>query len=180
MNNQPPHLLTYPRSGSHYLDRLIYKKAKFHIERSHAVQHSFDKNNEKIKRIVTIARNPKESIMSYIALEKHISPSNPPRTNEMITEYILLYNFLCEHADYVIDYKDLVDHPDQTAEKLLEVLEINEENSYRFLTNIDYDSKNYVQSSKELPWYSNINLDNVNLKLCDFYYNKLLEKKVII
>lgn len=180
MNNFSPHLLTYPRSGSHYLDRLIYKKAKFHIERSHAVQHSFDRNNEKIKRIVTIARDPKESIISYIALEKHISPSNHPRTSEMITEYVLLYNFLCKHADYVIDYQDLINDPDQTAKKLLEVLEIDEENSYRFLTNIDYDSKNYVQSSKELSCYSSINLDNVNLELCYFYYNKLLEKKIII
>jgi len=180
MNSNAPHLLTYPRSGSHYLDKLIYKKAKFHIERSHAVHHSFDKNNKKIKRIVTIARDPKESIMSYIALEKHISPTNAPRVNEMITEYILLYNFLCEHADYVIDYCDLVNNPEVTTEKLLEILEINEENSYRFLTSIDYNSKNYVQSSKDLAFYKNINLDNINLNLCDFYYSKLLEKKFLV
>lgn len=178
MNSHPPHLLTYPRSGSHYLDKLIYKKAKFHIERSHAVNHSFDKDNKKTKRIITIARDPKESIISYIALEKHISPSSHPRTNEMITEYILLYNFLCEHADYVIDYQDLIDQPEKISEKLLETLEINEENSYRFLTNIDYDSKNYVQSSKDLAFYKNINLDNVNLSLCYYYYNKLLEKRL--
>jgi hypothetical protein len=178
MNNMPPHLLTYPRSGSHYLDRLIYKKAKFHIERSHAVNHSFDKDNKKIKRILTIARDPKESIISYIALEKHISPSSPPRTNEMITEYILLYNFLCEHADYVIDYQDLIDQPEAISEKLLETLGINEENSYRFFTNIDYDSKNYVQSSKDLSFYKSINLDNINLNLCYHYYNKLLEKRL--
>jgi hypothetical protein len=180
MNSNTPHLLTYPRSGSHYLDRLIYKKANFHIERSHAVNHSFNKNNEKIKRIVTVARDPKESIISYIALEKHISPLSSPRLNEMITEYILLYNFLYEHADYVIDYRDLVDRPDTITEKLLEVLEINEENSHRFLTNINYDSKNYVQSSKDLEVYKSINLDNVNLNLCYFYYNKLLEKKITI
>ena len=96
----------------------------------------------------------------------------------MITEYILLYNFLCEHADYVVDYQDLIDQPEEISEKLLEILEINEENSYRFLTNIDYDSKNYVQSSKDLTFYKDINLDNVNLSLCYYYYNKLLEKKL--
>jgi hypothetical protein len=100
--------------------------------------------------------------------------------NEIITEYILLYSFLCEHVDYVIDYQDLINSPDQVTKKLLEVLEIDEENSYRFFTNIDYDSKNYVQSSKDLIGYKRINLDNINLNLCYFYYNKLLEKKIIL
>lgn len=180
MSIRPPHLLTYPRSGSHYLDRLIYKESKFNIERSHEVDHSFGNNNEKTKRIVTIARDPKESIVSYIALEKHISPSSSPRVHQMITEYILLYNFLCEHADYVIDYEDLVNYPDKITERLLELLEINEENSYRFVTNMNCDSKNYVQSSKELAFYKDISLDSFNLKLCDFYYNKLLEKKIVL
>lgn len=174
----PPHLLTYPRSGSHYVDKLIYEKVKFHIERSHIVQNLFDKDNKKIKKIITIARDPKESIISYIALEKHISPLNKARTSEMITEYILLYNFLCENADYVIDYKDLIDQPEEIVEKLLETLGINKENSYNFLTKIDYDSKNYVKSSKDLSYYKKINLDNVNLNLCYYYYNKILEKKL--
>jgi hypothetical protein len=180
MNNNPPHLLTYPRSGSHYLDKLIYKKTKFHIERSHIVNPIFGADNKKTKRIVTIARDPKESILSYAALEKHISPSTPTRMNEIITEYILLYSFLCEHVDYVIDYQDLVNSPDQVTKRLLEVLEIDEENSYRFFTKINYDSKNYVQSSKDLIGYKRINLDNTNLNLCYFYYNKLLEKKIIL
>lgn len=178
MNSYSPHLLTYPRSGSHYLDRLIYKNAKFHIQRSHTVNWLFDKNNKKAKTIVTIARDPKESIISYIALEKHVSPLSPPRINEMITEYILLYNFLCEHADYVIDYEDLIKHPDSITKKLLEILKISEKDADRFATNIDYDSKNYVQSSKDLPGYESINLDEFSLELCYFYYNKLLEKKI--
>jgi hypothetical protein len=178
MNNNPPHLLTYPRSGSHYFDKIIYEKAKFHIERSHTVNWLFDKNNKKAKTIITIARDPRESIISYIALERHISPLSTPRINEMITEYILLYNFLCENADYVIDYEDLIKHPDLITEKLLEILKISEKDADRFATNINYDSKNYVQSSKDLLGYENISLDEFSLDLCYFYYNKLLEKKI--
>lgn len=179
MENMTPHLLTYPRSGSHYFDKLIYEKAKFHIERSHVINHLFDKNNKKIKKIVTIARDPKESISSWIALNKFLS-SDYRGINEMVTDYIFLYNFLYENADYVIDYKDLVGYPDAVTEKILALLGINDKNSSQFVTDIDYDSKTYIKSSTVVPGYKDIELDSFNIDLCYFYYHRLLEKKIII
>lgn len=179
MNKIAPHLVTYPRSGSHYFDRLIYKEAKFHIERSHIVHNLLDKDNNKKRTIVTIVRDPKDSISSYVALEKYLSHCDPPRINQMITEYVLLYSFLYENADYVVDFEDLVQHPDAVTKKILNLLDINEENSYQFVTDIDYNSKNFVESSKELKVYEDVDLDNFNLELCYFYYNKLLGKKTM-
>jgi hypothetical protein len=179
MNTVPPHLVTFPRSGSHYFDRLIYEKAKFHIERSHIVNHLFDKNNNKTRRIITIARDPKESIHSLLALHKFLS-NQDRQINETLTEYILLYSFLYENADYVIDFKDLVEYPDLVTEKILDLLEINEENSGIFVTNIDYNRKNGTESSKMLSSYGNISLDQFNIDLCYFHYHRLLEKKINI
>lgn len=175
-----PHLITYPRSGSHYLDRLIYKEAKFHIERSHTVHNLINKNNEKLRTIITIARDPRDSISSYVALEKYLSNCEPFRINQIITEYVLLYNFLYENADYIIDFSDLVKNPDATTKKILNLLDINDKNYLQFVTDIDYDSKNFVESSKELKEYEQVSLDGYNIELCYFYYNKILEKKVII
>lgn len=174
----PPHLLTYPRSGSHYFDRLIYKQANFHIERSHIVNHLFDKNNKKVRRIITIARDPKESVASWLGLDKSLGNGSWP--NEKVTEYILLYSFLYDNADYVIDFADLIQKPELVGKKILELLEIDKENSYRFVTDTDYDSKAYLDSSKSFGGYKDIVLDNLNIDLCYFYYNRLLEKKIII
>jgi hypothetical protein len=179
IENFAPHLLTYPRSGSHYFDKLLYQKANFHIERSHVINHLFDKDNKKIKRIITIARDPKESISSWIGLNKFLS-SDYRGVNEMITDYIFLYNFLYENADYVIDYNDLVEYPNSVTEKILELLEINDKNSSQFVTEIDYDSKTYIKSSKSVPGYNDIDLDGFNVELCYFYYQRLLQKKIII
>jgi hypothetical protein len=173
-----PHLITYPRSGSHYLDRLIYKEAEFHIERSHIVHNLLNKNNEKLRTIITIVRDPKDSISSYIALEKYLSNCQPFRINQIITEYILLYSFLYENADYIIDFDDLVKHPDDVTKRILSLLDINKENSSQFVTDIDYDSKNFVESSKDLKEYKEESLDGFNIDLCYFYYNKILEKKI--
>jgi hypothetical protein len=180
MNNDlPPHLLTFPRSASHYFDRLIYDKIGFHIERSHTVNHLFDKNNNKTRRILTIVRDPIESISSLIALEKSLVP-NSNRTNEIVSEYILLYNFLYENADYVIDYQDLVKYPDLVVDSVLRLLEINKENFSNFITNVDYNSKNFVESSKSLPGYEEVKLNSHNIELCYFYYKKILEKKITL
>jgi len=178
-NDLPPHLLTFPRSASHYFDRLVYNKVGFHIERSHIVNHLFDKDNNKKRRIVTIVRDPIESISSLVALEKSLV-SNSNRVNEIVSEYVLLYNFLYENADYVIDYQDLTKYPDLVIDKILNLLDINKENSFNFVTDIDYNSKNFVESSKSLSGYKEVKLDNHNIELCYFYYNKILKNKIII
>jgi hypothetical protein len=177
MSTNIPHLLTFPRSASHYFDRLMYKRINFHIERSHTVNHLFDKDNKKTRNIITIARDPKESILSLIALEKSIIP-NSNRVNEIVSEYILLYSFLYDNADYVIKYQDLVQYPEIVIENVLDFLNINEENYINYVTNINYDSKRFVESSKTLPDYENIDLSNSNIDLCYFYYNKLLSRVV--
>ena len=174
-----PHLLTYPRSGSHYFDRLVYEKAKFHIERSHTVHQLFDINNNKTKRIVTIARDPKESVASWIALNKFLG-STYRGVSEMMGDYVLLYSFLYENADYVIDYKDLIQFPEIVTNKILQLLEIDDSNYLQFVTDIDYDSKTYIQSSKSVPGYEDINLDELNFDSCYFYYYRLLERKVVL
>lgn len=174
-----PHLITYPRSGSHYFDRLIYEKVKFHIERSHTVHQLFGINNNKTRTLITIARDPKESIASWVALNKFLG-STYRGVNEMMGDYVLLYSFLYDNADYVIDYKDLIEFPDVVTTKILELLEIDESNSSQFVTDIDYDSKTYVQSSKTVPGYEDTNLDDLDFTSCYFYYKKLLERKVVI
>jgi hypothetical protein len=175
-----PHLVTFPRSGSHYFAKIIYEKTMFNIQRSHSINISFNNNNKKTKTIVTIARDPKDSITSLIALDKMQGFQMPDsKINEVITYYIMFYSFLYEHADYVIDFKDLLLFPNNVVEKTLDLLKIDEQSYLKFPDHIDYDTKGLAKkSSKSFSIYKNIDLDKFDMELCYFYYNKLLSKAI--
>jgi hypothetical protein len=175
-----PILITYPRSASHYFDKLFYAKTNFYIERCHTVDGIFNKENDKLRKVITIVRDPRDSINSYISLKAHFK-TDPENVREMVSEYILLYSFLNDHADYVIDYKDLVEQPEVVIDKLVNLMGITKENYVSFANNlISYDSKNFISSSKDVPGYGKVNLDYYNVNSCYFYYNRLLSKKITI
>jgi hypothetical protein len=179
-----PYLVTFPRSGSHYFDELIYKKEGIHIEKSHSVDLLFDKNNNKIRKIITIVRDPKDSIASYRALEERnkLSPLSWQhlRIHQLMSEYITINSFLYEHADFVIDFSDLISHPDSVIKKIIELLEIKKEDYKNFDQRSHLYEKTYVPSSKKISSYNKNILDDIDMGLCYFYYNKMLERKIII
>jgi hypothetical protein len=178
-----PHLLTYPRSGSHYFDDMLYEKEKIHFTNSHYIEKIFDKNNNKIRKVVTISRDPIDSISSYLALYNGygLHPDGHDFVvEEKITEYILMYSFLCEHADYIVDFNDLITYPKPVIEKILNLLNIDKNKYGAFNTDIIPKHEAFVPSSKSLPKYNKYILDNFDFELCYYYYYKLLEKKIII
>lgn len=180
MKKNLPHLVTFPRSGSHFFAKLIYKKTKFNLQRSHTVNIAFGYDNSKIKKIVTIIRDPKDTITSLIALENGLGYYiKNDRINEIITEYILFYNFLLQEADYVIDFKDLITYPDIVVDKMLELLEIDEKTYLKYPDDTYYDAVGLAkESSKSIPGYEDVDLDSFNLNLCYLYYEKLLSKAI--
>jgi hypothetical protein len=182
VNESVPHLLTYNRSGMHFFDDNLYKMEKIHFTQSHLIEQLFDENNNKKRVIVTIAREPTGSIPSYIAHlgNYYLEHAIDIGIREKITEYILMYSFLCEHADYVIDFNDLIKYPKIVIKKLLDLLNIDKNKYVHFERDIMPRSEHYIPSSKSLPHYKEDLLDGYDLDLCYYYYHKLLEKKIII
>ena len=173
-----PHLVTFPRTGSHYFAKLVHEKTMFNIQRSHSINISFDKDNKKIRTIVTIARDPKDTISSLVALQRVQGLDTPnSKINEIITNYIMFCNFLFQEADYVIDFNELVKHPDGVTDKALDFLQIDKTSYTKFPDKTDYDAKGLAKgSSKTIPGYAEINLNNFNMDLCYFHYSKLLSR----
>lgn len=175
------HLTTYPRSGSHYFEKVMHKQTKRYIEKSHAVTWLLDKNNNKQRTIITIARDPIESIASYIAVEHRGEyPVTMNRVNQIVSEYITKYNFMYDYADYVVDFNDLVKYPDGIVKKILSLSDINEEDYHLVGRDVPDEDNFYLATSKELPEYGKDLLEDYNIGLCYFYYNRLLEKKIIL
>lgn len=179
--NHIPHLLTFPRTGSHYFDKLVYEKAGISIDKSHSINRVFDKDSNKQKTIITIVRDPIDTISSYLTLqEQGYGDTNLERIEETITNYVFMYRFLYDYADCIIDFKDLVSRPDDVVERVFSLLEIKEED-YKFF-NMVYNPwhEEYVPSSKTLPGYKKYKLDEHNIGLCYFYYNRILKRKIVI
>lgn len=180
INKFVPHLLTYPRSGSHFFCDALYAKAQINFTHSHYIEELFDKDNKKQRPLITIARDPIDSISSYLALAEYRGAENEFLIPEKLTEYILMYSFLYENADYIIDFNDLIKYPSIVVEKILTLLNITKEKYYLFDRNINPKYESYVPTSKKLQTYNSNVLDNADTDLCYFYYHKLLEKKIII
>jgi hypothetical protein len=177
-NEIVPHVLTYPRSGMHFFDDTLYKMEKIHFSRSHFLDELFDKNNNKQRVIVTIARDPIDSISSYLAI--HNGAADEFLIIQRITDYVLMYAFLYEHADYVVDFNDLVEYPEAVVKKILSLLNIDKNTYDSFNRGHIPKFENYITSSKSLQHYDKGLLNNFDTDLCHYYYNKLLEKKIII
>jgi hypothetical protein len=172
-----PHLLTYPRSGMHFFDDTLYKIEQIHFPKSHFLDEVFDKDNNKRRLIITIARDPIDSISSFLALDNN---QEEFLITKMMTEYVFMYAFLYEHADYIIDFNDLTTYPEDVIKKILGLLNIDKSNYHDFAQHDIPKFKKYKPSSKSLPGYNREILDSFNFDLCYYYYNKLLEKKIKI
>ena len=173
-----PHVLTYPRSGMHFFDDTLYEIENIHFTKSHFLDEVFDKNNNKQRLIITIARDPIDSISSYLAI--HNGTGDEFLITQRITDYVLMYAFLCENADYVVDFNDLVTYPESVIKKILSLVNIDKNRYNVFFRDNINKNKNYKASSKSLPNYKKNILDDFDLDLCYYYYYKLLEKKIII
>lgn len=183
MEQLRPSLITFPRSGLHYFTRVFHKEIGLYIENSHEVNWIYGKDNKKERTVITIARDPRDSIASYIAYEQSRFAGfewtvSDTRINQIVTEYITQYNFLYEHADYVIDFNDLIKYPDAVVKKILNLLSIEKENYHLFNKSVKKEDSSFKESSKDLPYYDKDMLDKFNVEACYVYYNRLLEKRV--
>jgi hypothetical protein len=91
-----------------------------------------------------------------------------------------MYSFLCDHADYVIDFNDLITYPKPVIKRILDLLNIDKNTYSWFDEGYIEKYKGFKPSSKSLSSYDKSMLDDYDLSLCYYYYYKLLQNKIII
>lgn len=165
MNN--PKIITYPRSGKHYLEGLILRYSSRGIMSTHKASHdnSF---------IITIARDPFDSIQSNIAMKRHYNPETYSE-HDYIDYYVELYKFLNNNASLVIDYNDLVNFPEKITKMVCDLLgfEKRPSNHIMYGDNKDWE---YLVSSKTVKEYNEEYFKIKDIANCYDQYNNLLSK----
>lgn len=133
-------LLTYPRHGSHKLFFALEQQTDLIVFKTH----SFEDIKE-TDFVITILRNPLDTIISQITLEKFLnaqmSEENRESHNLNIkdddkniaidkatefckTQYINFYNLIAERADLVVDYRDLVEDVESIVQLICDRLDM--------------------------------------------------------
>lgn len=131
---------------------------------------------------VTIVRNPKDSIISRIAMELEYEP-NPKPMDELVSicqkEYIIFYNYILKNIDTVFAYEDLdkVDEMVKFLSNKFNIPIIKDE----FVDNIsDRPSTKFLKTSKTSAFYHYVRseLDSLSLEEENLMYEKTLSKAI--
>jgi hypothetical protein len=160
---------THPRSGAHYLQNLILNYSSNYIEFRHKI--SLDDST-----IITIARDPFDTIHSLLTMRKYYTPETY-LDKDYNEEYVNTYNFLYNHAHIVIDYNDLVNYPDKVTEKVCRMLGLK---NVPHNQPMDKDMKDigYLVSSKTVKEYDDVHITKEDIQVCYEPYFKLLTKAI--
>jgi hypothetical protein len=183
-------ILTYPRSGSGYLQQLIKQKLydpnsldEILIPKTQFISESIN------KKIISIVRCPFKTMYSLVALALTF-PESPKFKFESedgiyrfpADEYIELYQYIKDNSDIIIDYEDLVFRPDEVIaylakEMSLEVRDVDYVNEL-------FDTEDYLVSSTSSPLWESINYikhlpGNFGMYKCKTEFDASLSKCIL-
>jgi hypothetical protein len=171
-------LITFPRSGAHYFQNYLFQSTGYKIDKTH--------DPLKDISIVTVARNPTDSISSMVAMLCEYNDELPIDVAvQRITEnYEQFYIYLDNHADMVFDYEDLISSPEKVAQYFsnasgLEYSSIDYEDDIR-----DMPDKRHVRTSiysKAYGLSKDMLISNTDkLAKANDLYLRLLSKKIVL
>lgn len=162
-------IVTYPRSGANYLSNLLLNKCRQDIRYSHIP-------NYPDRFIITIARDPFQSIHSHVTMRKHYH-SNEGYSKRYNNEYKDMYKFLYENANIVIKYEDLIEFPEKILLKISSALKFEiDPLDIPVPVAVDNKEDTYLRSSKTSLEYKNEHFKIEDILDCYESYNKLLLK----
>jgi hypothetical protein len=182
-------LVTYPRTGSHFLHFYLKQLTGFSLEKTHFPRWG------KGKKVITIIRDPQETIKSGFAMHQHAALIKDKnwvlQENKAallsVNGYIDFFDYMIKNADVIIDYNTLINSPYSVCKFLAEYIgiEIKQEEEYIQVLKDDNPENNpdsnefYLVSSKTSPQY-----DNTDISWIDFsehykkYYETLARKTI--
>lgn len=162
-----PKIIAYPRSGTHHLQNLIFEYSSKKITFSH---YPVPEN----RFVITIARDPFDSIQSLVAMKKHYSPDTYAET-DYADYYVGLYKYLDSNANIVIDYNDLINFPEEITKMVCNLLGF-EKNISEYSALVDNKDIEYLVSSKTVKEYSEEYFKIEDMANCYNEYHNLLSK----
>lgn len=167
-------MITYPRSGANYLQNLLLNKTGELVTYSHTI----DLINSDNSVIISIARDPFDSIHSHVTMKKHYYPDQ--LFNKSYTDqYKDIYDFSYENAEIIIDYNDLIKSPQEVLEKVCSILGLAEQAGDKPMQTLADNKKfDYLVTSRISSLYKEKHFEIEDIQDCYDPYKKLLSKAI--
>lgn len=180
MDNKRPislySIVSYPRSGSHYLQNLL--KSRLGIDANR--YHNYDLIENKNGKTITVIRNPLDSIASSIALYAN-SGLRSPFAEELANNFVNDMNGIYEVADAIVSFDELISDPDTVARKLSVALQLPVfDSTCDISVQPESDNAIFMVTSTAYHGYEKVRDDvsKIDLSLATQAYQKALSKSI--
>lgn len=182
-------LVTYPRTGSHFLHFYLKQLTGFSLKKTH-----FPRWSES-KKVITIIRDPQDTIKSGFAMHQHVALIKDKdwklKENKSalvsVNGYIDFFDYMIKNSDVIIDYNTLINSPYSVCKFLAEYIgiEIKQEEEYiQVLKDDDPETspnsrEYYLVSSKTSPQYNDTDISWIDFsEHYKKYYEALARKDI--
>lgn len=146
---------TYPRTGSSYLWQLIIQNSDFIINKSHDI-------DIKSNFIITIIRDPYETIKSSVAMDMHYKQKTSIINS--IYHYNEFFMKKINDANFIINYNSLINKPFEVLKKIEEKTDLKFYDVLKYKNILSDNEKNgYLVTSKKTKSYNLIKIDKDDL-----------------
>lgn len=166
-------VITLQRTGSHYLLSLIEAYFGFDdIEKAHNIDNADG-------MVISIARDPLDSMSSDLSMHFHYHGWKEEYIDAIVDQYVGVGHKICDRADIVITYDDLINKPIGVVKLLSEKLSLdilsNPNTDYQV---IDRPNHKYLKSSTTYKDYDKVRdrLSAMDLSKAYALYEKFLSK----
>lgn len=167
-------MITYPRSGANYLQNLLINKTGELVPYSHTI----DLANIDNAVIISIARDPFDSIHSHVTMKRHYYPEQS-FNKSYIDQYKEVYGFAYENAEIIINYNDLIQKPQEVLERVCSILGLVESlDNKKIQTLADNKKFDHLVSSKTSSLYDQKHFKIEDIEECYEPYKKLLSRAI--
>lgn len=167
-------ILTVPRSGSNLLENTLEAMSLIRLPKTHGCW------DTKGYGIITIARDPLDTITSWAAMRMHYRDGEIRK--DLVRQYCSTYQFLIDNADIILDYNELVEDPYKITNGLIKSLGMKAFfDTPKIARNPDVPSRRYLVTSTTSEYYDQAReyASKQDLSYCYELYNKLLSLKTV-
>lgn len=182
-------LVTYPRTGSHFLHFYLKQLTGFSLKKTH-----FPRWSEG-KKVITIIRDPQETLKSGFAMHQHVALRKDKnwilQENKSaltsVSGYIDFFDYMIKNADVIIDYNTLINSPYSVCKFLAEYIGIEIKQEEEYVQVLKDDDPNiwpnsggfYLVSSKTSPQYNDTDISWIDFSEHYKKYYEALARKTI-
>jgi len=167
-------LLTFPRSGSHYLQQLIYQKTGLFIEKTH---HISEING---RSVISIIRKPEDTFRSMVAMDKYFVNNPDVGIGLPIDDYVSFYKYITDLSEILVSYDDLVSYPEKILRSIAKRLSLDVNDMEYQDVLVDQPHYKHLVSSKTYDQYEKIDLSKFNMFEPNESYVKALRECISI